>query len=79
MKSGRKTKSHNPAGHKTHAGRRGNKNKASDRKSFKGVNRDNTLANWVAGMESTKSRTNHRGNALANCVLNASQTEPHRR
>lgn len=72
MKSGRKTKSHNRAGHKTHAGRRGNKNKASDRKSFKGVNRDNTLANWVAGMASTKSRTIHRGNTLANWVRNSS-------
>ena len=72
MKSGKKTKSSNRAGHKAHAGRRGNKNKASDRKSFKGVNRDNTLANWVAGMASTKSRTIHRGNTLANWVRDSS-------
>lgn len=72
MKSGRKTKSHNRPGRKTHAGRRGNKNNASDRKSFKGVNRDNTLANWVAGMASMKSRTIHRGDTLANWVRNSS-------
>jgi short subunit dehydrogenase-like uncharacterized protein len=72
MKSGTKTKSHNRPEQKARAGKRDDKNKAADRKSFKGVNRDNTLANWVAGMESTKSRTIHRGNTLANWVRNSS-------
>lgn len=72
MKSGTKTKSHNRPDQKRRAGKRDDKNKVPDRKSFRGVNRDNTLANWVAGMASTKSRTIHRGNTLANWVRNSS-------
>jgi short subunit dehydrogenase-like uncharacterized protein len=72
MKSGTKTKSRNRPDQKGRTGKRDDKNKAPDRKSFRGVNRDNTLANWVAGMASTKSRTIHRGNTLANWVRNSS-------
>ncbi len=66
------TKSRRRPAKKPKAGERGDRNKVPDRKSFVGVNRDNTLANWVAGMESTKSRTTHRGNTLANWVRNSS-------
>jgi hypothetical protein len=75
MKSGSKTKSHDRPDQKRRAGKLDDKNKAADRKSpghVKGVNRNNTLANWVAGMASTKSRTAHRGNTLADWVRNSS-------
>jgi short subunit dehydrogenase-like uncharacterized protein len=72
MKSRTKTKSHNRAGQKRRARKRDDKNKAPSRKSFRGVNRDNTLANWVAGMASTESKTIHRGNTLADWVRNSS-------
>ena len=72
MKTKTGTKSRRRPTKKSNAGKRGDKNKAPDRKSFVGVNRDNTLANWVAGMESTKNRTIQRGNTLANWVRNSS-------
>ena len=72
MKTKTGTKSRRRPAKKSKAGKRGNKNKAPDRKSFRGVNRDNTLANWVAGIASSKSRTIHRGNTLANWARNSS-------
>ena len=72
MKTKTGTKSRRRPTKKSNAGKRGGKNKAHGRKSFVGVNRDNTLANWVAGMASTRDRTIHRGNTLANWVRNAS-------
>jgi hypothetical protein len=75
MKSGTKTKLRNRPDQKTRAGKRGDNKKGADRKSLehvKGVNRDNTLANWVAGMAATKSKTIHRGNTVADWVRNSS-------
>jgi hypothetical protein len=75
MKSGTKTRSHNRPAKKTHPGKHSKKNKALNRKTSRkveGVNRDNTLANWVAGMESTRRKQVHRGNTLATWVRNAS-------
>ena len=75
MKSGTKTRSQNRPAKKTRPGERGKKNRALVRKTSRkveGVNRDNTLANWVAGMESTRAKQVYRGDTLANWVRNAS-------
>ena len=72
MKTKTGTKSRRRPAKKSKTGKRGDENKAPDRKSFVGANRDNTLANWVAGMASTRDRTIHRGNTLANWVRNSS-------
>jgi hypothetical protein len=74
MKSRTGTKSHGRPPKKGRAGKRGRKRKAvtcASAAKHKGVNRDNTLANWVVEMASRKT-TVPRGNTLGNWVRNAS-------
>lgn len=75
MKSGAKRRSRRRSSNKLHRAARGRKNQALDAKSIckaQYVNRDNTLANWVAEMESIAKRGSHRGGTLASWVRHTS-------
>lgn len=75
MKSAAKKKSHRRFLKKPRDVKRGRKKQALEAKvicKVDGVNRDNTLANWVAGMKSMAKRGSHRGDTLASWVRQAS-------
>jgi hypothetical protein len=74
MKAGAKRKSRRRSSKKRRRAKRDRKNQALDAKAIgkaQGVNRDNTLANWVAGMESMAKRGSHRGATLASWTSDA--------
>jgi hypothetical protein len=75
MKSGAKKKSRRRFLKKPRDAKRGRKKQALEAKAIckvDGVNRDNTLANWVAGMKSMAKRGSHRGGTLASWVRHTS-------
>jgi hypothetical protein len=74
MKSAEKRKPRRRFVHKLSAAKRGRKKQALEAKAIckvDGVNRDNTLANWVAGMETVAKRGGHREGTLASWIRNA--------
>jgi hypothetical protein len=71
MKSAAKKKSRRRSLKKPRDAKLGRKNQALEAKAIckvDGVNRDNTLANWVAGMKSMANRGSHRGATLASWI-----------
>ena len=75
MKSEAKRKSRRRSSNKLRQTKRGRKNQTLDAKAIckaQGVDRDNTLANWVAGMKSMTKRGSHRGDTLASWVRQTS-------
>jgi hypothetical protein len=74
MKSAGKRNLRRRSSNKRSAAERGRKSRAVHAKAIgkvEGVNRDNTLANWVAGTEAIAKRGGHREGTLASWIRNA--------
>jgi hypothetical protein len=75
MKSAEKKKARRQSFNKLSAAKRGRKSRAVQNEAIgkvEGVNRDNTLANWVAGMEAMAKRGSQREGTL--CELDTQCT-----